>query len=114
MGIIAHIFKTVRKEEWEIYKLVSFTPFPGEIMEQIVLKAVLRHIQNKEMVWKGQHNFTRSKLWLTALVVFCDEVTASLHKGKAILVFYVDLCKAFDMVSHYIFMTKMERHDSEG
>jgi len=48
MGIITHIFKTVRKEEWGVKKLVSFTPLPGEIMKQILWKTVLRHMQNKE------------------------------------------------------------------
>lgn len=62
MGIVTHIFKMIRKEEWGIYKLVSFTPFLGEIMEQILLKAVLRHMQNKEIVRNSQHNFNKSKL----------------------------------------------------
>ena len=62
----------------------------------------VKHTRDEQLVRDRQHSFTKSRLFLTYLVAFCDGVMAPVDKGRAADVVCLDLCEALDMVPHHI------------
>ena len=51
---------------------------------------------------------------MTNLLTFYDEASISVGKGGENVVVYLDFCKAFDMVIHFILISELETYGLEG
>ncbi|NXY64185.1 PO11 protein, partial [Callaeas wilsoni] len=86
------------------HRPVSLASVPGKVMEQIMLSAITRHLQDGQGIRPSQQGFRRGRSCLTNLMYFYEQVTRLADAGKAVDVVCLDFSKAFDTISHSILL----------
>ncbi|GAB0179458.1 mitochondrial enolase superfamily member 1 [Grus japonensis] len=102
------VFTKGKTEDPGNHRPVSFNSTPGKVMEQLILEATSKHVEEK-VVRGGQHGFPKGKSRLTNLTAFYNSMTRWVDEGRAVDVVYRDFSKAFDTISHNILIGKLRK-----
>ena len=89
------------------YRPVSLTSICCKVLEHIVAKALLCHLEEHKILTENQHGLRHRRSCETQLLIFVDELLRSMSEGKQIDAFLMDFSKAFDMVPHNSLLFKL-------
>ena len=106
-ALVTPIFKKGDKHNPANYRPVSLTSICCKVLEHIVAKALLCHLESNKILIENQHGFIHSRSCETQLLMFVDELLRSMSKGKQIDAVIMDFSKTFDMVPHNSLLVKL-------
>ena len=104
------LYKSGSQAEIDNYRPISILPTFSKILEKIVYKQLMAHLERHNLLFKYQFGFRPNRSTELAVTYFTDFIRKEADSGKATGAVFIDLTKAFDTISHSIMLSKLSRH----
>ena len=96
------------------YRPVSLTCVCYKLMEQILVRHMLRHFDDENIISDKRHGFRKGHSCETQLITTVNNLLTSGDVGNHVDIAILDFSKAFDMVSHRRLMSKLDHYGIKG
>jgi hypothetical protein len=90
------------------YRPISLTCISCKIMEHVITKHILNHLENNSLLYDLQHGFRHSRSFETQLLSFVQKLATNSDKNIQTDLIIMDFAKAFDKVPHQRLLYKLE------
>ena len=107
---ITAIYKKGDKSQAVNYRPVSLTSICCKIMEHIVYRHIINHLEANNILADHQHGFRKHRSCETKLVNTIEDIARSVDKRQQVDMLVLDFSKAFDTVPHQRLLNKMETY----
>ena len=111
---VTPIHKDEDRANAENYRPISITSQIGKVLEKIVRKNIMAHLNENNLLSKHQHGFCEGKSCLTNLLEALEDITSMIDDGLPVDGVFLDFKKAFDKVSHERLLFKVHQMGIEG
>ena len=107
---VTPIYKSGDRHSPASYRPISLTSIPCKILERLIKKAILDHLQRNHLISDMQHGFLPGRSCSTNLLLFMDSLTQARDDGLISDAIFFDFVKAFDKVPHKPLFHKLEAY----
>ena len=87
---------------------ISILPVVSKILEKHVSSTFYTFLNEHNLLNPKQAGFRTRHSCQTALTLMTEEWLNAMHKGELTGVLMIDLCKAFDLVDHFLLLHKLK------
>jgi len=98
----------------ENYRGISLLPILSKIMEDLILKRLNDFIKHNNLEDMTQYGYKKGIGTQDAIFKFTNEASMALDKNEYLIVLFVDLRKAFDLVNHDVLLYKLRMLGIKG
>ena len=111
---ISNIFKKGDKHLPENYRPVSLTSVTSKILEHIICRHMLKHLEKNKILTNLNHGFRSGYSCEAQLLTTINDFLQEHDKGHQIDVAILDFSKAFDKVPHNRLLLKLDHYGIRG
>jgi hypothetical protein len=101
------IFKSGCSMNCDNYRPISLLSSISKILEKIVGKKLLYHLQTNNLIYEHQYGFLPNRSTEQNLVQVLDYISCAVNDGMFCIGIFIDLRKTFDVCSHEILLKKL-------
>ena len=110
--LITPIFKSGDKADIRNYRPVSLLCILSKVLEKLIYNSLSEFVSNR--ISTQQFGFTKGRSSLQQLLVYFSNVVDATDGSASVDVMYLDLCKAFDSVTHTKLLHKLHTYGISG
>ena len=111
---VVPIFKSGNKIECDNYRPISLLCSISKVLEKVVAKKLLDHLQSNNLIYNHQYGFLPKRSTEQNLIQVTNYITNALNEGMYCIGVFIDLRKAFDVCSHKILLKKLKNLGISG
>ena len=111
---IVPIFKKGSRNDVANYRPVSLTCVPCRLMESVLKRQLVEHLRRNNLISDYQHGFMSSRSTASNLLSCLNDWFGAVNARSGMDIFYIDISKAFDTVSHTKLIFKLKKYGISG
>uniref|UniRef100_A0A1B6LNL1 Reverse transcriptase domain-containing protein n=2 Tax=Cicadellinae TaxID=33370 RepID=A0A1B6LNL1_9HEMI len=89
------------------YRPISLISTFSKIIEKIVLKRLMSHLTQQNLITDCQHGFQKGKSTLSAIISLVESIIDSIEEGQFVTALFLDYSKAFDCLGYNLISKKL-------
>ena len=104
LAYVTLIFKNGDKLDSTNYRPISGTASFSKVFERLLLNQMMEFSEKHKIINKEQFGFQKIKSATDAVLELVETVSANLDQSKETVAIFLELAKAFNSISHNIFL----------
>ena len=111
---VVPVFEKGEKHDPCNYRPVSLTAVLCKIMEHIIYRNIMRHLEDNDILFANQLGFQKNNSCESQLILTVEDLAVNLDHGDQIDMIILDFSKAFDKVPHQRLISKLQFYGVQG
>ena len=111
---ISPVYKKSDRSDPANYRPVSLTCISCKILEHIINRHILDHLDKHNILADAQHGFRKRRSCETQLLLTCHDLASVVNNSGQVDMLVLDFAKAFDTVAHRRLLSKVAGYGIRG